>query len=432
MDIQNKDWELISLRDLIDIRHGFAFKGEFFRDEPSDNVLLTPGNFAIGGGFKGDKLKYYVGPIPEGFVLEDGDLVVTMTDLSKEADTLGYPAIVPAMKGLRFLHNQRLGKVIIIASSKIEKDFLYYLLQTQNYRREIIASATGTTVKHTAPERIKAFNFHLPPVPEQRAITQILRALDDKIELNYKVNETLGEIARTIFKSWFIDFEPVHARAEGRTPEGMDEETAALFPDSFVDSESGEIPRGWDVGKLGEIGNAPRRGVLPEEVEPSTPYIGLEHMPRRSIALSDWGTASEVSSNKFKFNKGEILFGKLRPYFHKVGIAVLDGVCSTDILVVIPKENIWFGLLLSYLSSDAFISYVTAASTGTKMPRTNWNDMARYQIVLPTKEIAEVFNRFVFFIVQKISNNIGQSRTLATIRDALLPKLMSGEIRVKL
>src|SRR5712692_10269555 len=108
------EWVERSLGELIEIKHGFAFKGEFIHDEPRGDVLLTPGNFAIGGGFKGDTFKYYDGTVPEEYVLHEGDLLVTMTDLSKEADTLGYAAFVPRRDdSRRYLHNQRLGKVVI-------------------------------------------------------------------------------------------------------------------------------------------------------------------------------------------------------------------------------------------------------------------------------------------------------------------------------
>ncbi|HEV2314651.1 MAG TPA: restriction endonuclease subunit S [Candidatus Acidoferrales bacterium] len=244
-----RDWLPAKLGDLIEVRHGFAFGGQYFRDEPPGDVLLTPGNFAIGGGFKGDKLKYYVGPVPEDFVLRESDLLVTMTDLSKAADTLGYPASVPPAHGFRFLHNQRLGKITILSDSLIRKDFLYYLLSSRPYRDEVLASATGTTVKHTSPERIRAFNFLLPPLEEQRAIARILGALDDKIELNRRMNETPEAMARAIFKSWFVDFDPVRAKAEGRSPFGMDAETPlsspipSRIPPSAKFPKAGELPR---------------------------------------------------------------------------------------------------------------------------------------------------------------------------------------------
>src|SRR5262245_17749427 len=111
----------LPLGDLVDIKHGFAFAGQWFRDAPPGDVLLTPGNFSIGGGFKGDKLKYYDGPVDPAFVLRPGDLLVTMTDLSKGGDTLGYPLIVPGTDGRRYLHNQRLGKVLIRDHGVLDK-----------------------------------------------------------------------------------------------------------------------------------------------------------------------------------------------------------------------------------------------------------------------------------------------------------------------
>jgi type I restriction enzyme S subunit len=154
-------------------------------------------------------------------------------------------------------------------------------------------------------------------------------------------------------------------------------------------------------------------------------------MPRRSIALFTWGAASGIESNKFEFKRGDILFGKLRPYFHKVGVASVDGVCSTDILVVRPKRTSWFGFVLGHVSSTEFVEYTSAGSDGTRMPRTNWADMARYEFALPPETVAESFTRLVRPLLEQIFLNIHESRTLAALRDALLPKLISGEMRVK-
>jgi type I restriction enzyme S subunit len=270
----------------------------------------------------------------------------------------------------------------------------------------------------------------VPPLAEQRAIAHVLGTLDDKIELNRRMNKTMEEMARAIFKSWFVDFDPVRAKAEGRDP-GLPKHIADLFPDRFEDSELGEIPEGWEVGTLGDVAEHPRRGVQPTEIEPATPYIALEHMPRRCIALSEWGAADGLESNKFEFKRGEILFGKLRPYFHKVGVAPLDGVCSTDIVVVTPKAAEWFGFVLAHVSSDAFVEHTNAGSTGTKMPRTSWNEMARYSVVIPPTNVAEAFTHQIRSAVDRIIPSIHESRTLAALRNALLPKLISGELRVK-
>ena len=245
--MSDNSWIQFSLSELIDITHGFAFKGVYFTEEETKNVLLTPGNFAIGGGFKDDKLKYYFGEVPEDYVLAPRDLIVTMTDLSKNMDTLGYPALIPDNPRKCFLHNQQLGKVLIQNENQLDKYYLYYLLRTDDYRQEVKASASGTVIKHTSPERIRNFHFLLPQLSEQRAIAKVLRSLDDKIELNRHMNRTIESLARAIFRSWFMEFDPVRVKMEGRQPVGMDAETAALFPDDFEVSTVGDIPRGWKV-----------------------------------------------------------------------------------------------------------------------------------------------------------------------------------------
>ncbi len=268
-----------------------------------------------------------------------------------------------------------------------------------------------------------------PPPTEQRAIAHILGTLDDKIELNRRMSETLEAMARALFKSWFVDFDPVRARAEGRDP-GLPKPLADLFPARLVDSELGEIPEGWEVGKLGDIAESPRRSLQPHEIGSDTAYIALEHMPRRCIALSDWSTGDGVESNKFEFKRGEILFGKLRPYFHKVGVAPVDGVCSTDIVVVTQRRPAWFGPVLGHVSSVEFVEYTNAGSTGTKMPRTSWADMARYDVVLPPEPVAAAFTGLIGPHIERIITGIHECRALAALRDALLPKLISGELRL--
>jgi len=153
-------------------------------------------------------------------------------------------------------------------------------------------------------------------------------------------------------------------------------------------------------------------------------------MPRKSIALSEWATADGIASNKFQFQRGEILFGKLRPYFHKVGVAPLDGVCSTDVVVIKPMRSEWFGVVLGYVSSQAFVDYANACSTGTRMPRANWKNMALYELVMPPLDLADEFNGLLLLWIQEIILNIHESKTLAKLRDTLLPKLISGELRL--
>jgi type I restriction enzyme, S subunit len=288
----------------------------------------------------------------------------------------------------------------------------------------------GTVAERLNLPTIRGLPVALPPLPEQRAIARILGTLDDKIELNRRMDTTLEAMARALFKSRFVDFDPVRDKAEGRDP-GLPKAVADLFPARLVDSELGEIPDGWNVGVLGDVAENPRRGIQPEKIDTATPYIALEHMPRRCIALSDWGHANGLESNKFKFNRGEILFGKLRPYFHKVGVAPLDGVCSTDIVVIAPKASAWFGFVLGHVSSNTFVEYTNAGSSGTKMPRTSWHEMARFDTILPHPSVAAAFTNQLRPAVDRIVESIHESHSLAALRDTLLPKLISGEQRVK-
>ena len=182
------DWKRCTLGNIVDIKHGYAFKGEHFCDIATDYMLLTPGNFAIGGGFQ-EKPKYYAGPIPKSYILAQGDLIVTMTDLSKQSDTLGYSALVP--KEDRYLHNQRIG-LVSVKSRVVLKEYLHWLMRTMDYQKYIVSHASGSTVKHTSPKTILTYEFDLPPLSVQRTIAETLDALDDKIKNNAAINDYLA------------------------------------------------------------------------------------------------------------------------------------------------------------------------------------------------------------------------------------------------
>ena len=315
---------------------------------------------------------------------------------------------------------------VIRANDESNTRFLMYAIESSS----VTGYLTGSTMPKLTQANLHRLPVPAPPLPEQRAIAEVLGALDDKIELNERMNATLDEMARALFNSWFVDFDPVRAKAEGRQPSHMDAATAALFPDSFEDSALGPIPAGWRVSTVGEVAESVRDGVKPADVEPGTAYVGLEHIPRRSLALSDWGDVESVTSGKVRFRQGDILFGRLRPYFAKVVVAAMDGVCSSDIVVCRPRHPSFLGIVATQLADDAFIDYTDAASTGTKMPRVSWEDMSRYPMALPADALIEKFNTLVepWFSLMRV--NIHESRTLAGLRDALLPRLISGEIRV--
>ena len=314
---------------------------------------------------------------------------------------------------------------VVRGNQNADTRFLMYALS----RLDISGYLTGSTMPKLTQDSMNRICLLTPPLDDQRAIAHILGTLDDKIELNRRMNATLEALARALFRSWFVDFDPVRAKMEGRDT-GLPKEIADLFPDRLVDSELGKMPEGWTVGTLGDVAAAPRSGIDPGRVADDTPYIGLEHMPRRSVALTDWGRAGSVSSTKTAFENRDMLFGKLRPYFHKVGIAPVNGVCSTDIVVLRARMPEWSAFVLACISSSGFVGYASQTSTGTKMPRTSWRTMSRYEMCRPAVAVAAAFQHVVSPMFERIVANVHESRTLGRLRDALLPKLVSGELRV--
>jgi type I restriction enzyme, S subunit len=287
------------------------------------------------------------------------------------------------------------------AKTNLDQKYLRYVIASRAFTNHILGIQTGTAVPHISGGQIKSYRLRLPPFATQRRIADILGALDNKIECNRRINQTLEAMAQALYKHWFVDV------------------------------ESGDIPEGWRAGKLGDIAENVRVAADPRNVPSETPYIGLEHMPRGSIALSEWGTAKDVTSNKSEFHRKQILFGKLRPYFKKVGVAPTDGVCSSDILVIQPRSQNSFGLVLCQLIQDDFISFTEMSSGGTKMPRISWEQMAQYPIAIPPENVMTELNSQIESWVDIIISNVKENQALTRTRDYLLPKLLSGEVEVE-
>lgn len=418
------------LGDIIDVTHGFAFKGEFFRDEPTGDLLLTPGNFRVGGGFQMGKEKYYNGPVPADYVLPPGELVVTMTDLSKESDTLGYPALLPNVPGLRFLHNQRVGRVLIKDESRVDRRFLFYAMCTDDYRNEVLASATGTGVKHTAPTRIEAFRFDLPPLPEQRAIARVLGGLDDKIELNRRMNRTLEDLARGVFRSWFVDFDPVTKHGSANAPAAP----AGLFPKRLVDSPIGPIPEGWTVAPVPEAFEInPTRRIPAGD---AAPYLDMQNMPTTSAVPDEW--IMRACGSGMKFQNGDTLMARITPCLENGKTAFVNfldegqvGWGSTEYIVLRSKPPLPLEYSYFLARDDDFRSFAIANMTGSsgrqRVPATAFD---KYLMVVPDPKVATAFGDFAARVLDRVRKNATESRALAATRDALLPQLLSGEIRL--
>ena len=195
------DWEQRKLGELINLENGFAFKSEYFQEDPSDVIVLTPGNVNIGGGFQSGKGRFYniAGKFPDKFIFKPGDIFVTMTDLTPSGQTLGLPAIVPD-DGITYLHNQRLGKLVNFSG---DREFLFYVFNTEDYHKHIVATASGTTVKHSSSSKILDYVVHIPIIEEQTKIGAFLNKLDNTIALHQRKSTLLKQLKQTYLKQIF-------------------------------------------------------------------------------------------------------------------------------------------------------------------------------------------------------------------------------------
>lgn len=261
------EWTETALGSLIDIKHGWAFKGEFFHEtNQPKNIVVAIGNFNYSGGFRFDstRIKEYLDSYPKEYELNPGDILLAMTCQTAGGEILGIPGRIPR-DGRTYLHNQRLGKVEIKDIEEVDPSYIYWLCLWRDFNHHLVGTATGTKILHTAPERIKSFIFKCPPIHEQRQIGKTLDSLERKIENLRRQNETLERIAQALFQYWFVDFEFPNSDSEPYKSSGG----------KMVPSELGEIPVGWHVRTLEEclehlIDN---RGKTPEFFDSGIPAL---------------------------------------------------------------------------------------------------------------------------------------------------------------
>lgn len=331
-----------------------------------------------------------------------------------------------------------LGQRIITLRGKpnlLDNTYLKFLMLSDFIQHQLYAHATGTTVQGIRQSEVRKIMLLIPPFSEQEAIARILGSLDDKIELNHQMNKTLEAIAQTIFKSWFIDFDPVRAKMEACEPYGMDAETVALFPDGFEDSVLGKIPRGWKVEYLPKVIDVnPARSLVKGEF---APYLEMSNMPTSSARAIQWETREFTSG--MKFINGDTLLARITPCLENGKTAYVDfllegqvGWGSTEYIVFhskeqLPPEYTYFLARSEDLRAHA-IKNMTGTSGRQRVPAECFNS---YSIVVPQQEIAWKFGEIAKICLAAIKQRDEETNILASLRDTLLPKLISGQVRVK-
>ena len=332
---------------------------------------------------------------------------------------------------------------IVCGNQLADTRFLMYALS----RADISAYLTGSTMPKLTQANLNRIPVPLPPLPIQKRIAHILGTLDDKIELNRRMNETLEAMARAIFKSWFIDFDPVKRNMERNQPSpGLrppsptgrgagDEDADALFPAEFQNSELGLIPKGWGVGTMRELMAVDREVLNPNEFSAEQfAHYSIPAFDERGAPIYERGAS--IMSNKFVVPRNSVLVSRLNPRIPRVWMPQIEGdgraICSTEYLVCRPREGIGREFILMLISSRRFYDEFSSRATGTtgSHQRVKAEEMVEMWVTIPPRTAIEHFTAMVYPMLRQKQANIMTTEAISTLRDALLPKLLSGELAI--
>lgn len=410
--------ESLALGDIVTLQRGTTYKSALL-GQPGP-VLLGLASIKRNGGFRDDNLKTYGGESPSKLLLKPGDVFVSLKDVTQSADLLGAVARVPPE-----IPSGRVTQDTVkltFTRKDISPNYVYWMLRTPGYREYCRAHAIGTTNLSIARDDFLAYPIARPST-QAMVLVNTLDALDDKIELNRKMNETLEQMAQALFKSWFVDFDPVHAKAAGRQPAGMDKATADLFPDSFVDSELGKIPKGWRAASIYEIAEviygAPFASGLFNTASAGRPLVRIRDLASEEPAVF----TTEIHPKGYLLKPGDIavgMDGEFRAYLW----AGQESWLNQRVCVFAPKPGFSNAFVRSSIIKP--LAEVEATETATTVIHLGKNDIDRFKVVVPETSVNVAFAKTCQEWYNQIVSNRKQSRSLSELRDTLLPRLLSG------
>ena len=423
------EWISTTIGEHVELITGEAFKSARFGTIPESGILLARGDNVKEGEFEwGDKARYWPELTPDliRYLLCEGDILIGM-----DGSKVGKNWVKVRKKDLPCLLVQRVA--CLRAKETMDQGFLRFLIGNQRFRDYIEQVKTGTSIPHISGTQIKSYNIKLPTLPEQRAIGYVLGKVDDKIELNRRMNATMEEMTQTLFRSWFVDFDPIKAKAEGREPEEMDAEIAALFPDAFEESAIGVIPEGWRVGPVTDVCEVNGWTLTAKDDLQTINYIEISETNRGDIgSIPVYKRGEEPSRARRRLRHGDTVLSTVRPDRRAYFLAYTpppDLIASTGFAVITPKSIPW-GMIHAALTSSDVFEHLGRIADGGAYPAVNPSAIGELSILLPGKAIAQAFADIVEPLYSQMAVNRSESRMLSAVRDELLPKLVSGEVRL--
>jgi type I restriction enzyme, S subunit len=369
-------------------------------------------------------------------ISKPGDFIVTTRDLTLAANFLGLVSRIPT--DASYVINQG-ATLFRIDESRVDPRYFIYWCCGEEYREHIKNNHVGSTQIHIRQDDLFAAPVRLPSLPDQKAIVSILGALDDKIDLNRRMNGTLEAMARVIFKSWFVDFDPVRAKLDGSPPPGMNADTAAIFPDRFEHVDGELVPKGWVYSSMPEVTTFREGpGILAKDFhEIGIPLIRLAGL-KNGVSLLDGCNFLESEKvdqkwSHFRLEKGDVLLSTSASLGRvaEVGDEAVGAIPYTGLIAFRPQlSRTCQRYIRHYLTSSHFQIQVHAMGVGSVLRHFGPTHLKSMTMLVPPLAIQSAFADAVGPLDQKVTRNLHESRTLAAVRDTLLPKLLSGEIRV--
>jgi type I restriction enzyme S subunit len=428
----SSEWQEVELQEIADFQNGYAFKSDEYVSGLEDSKeVLRMGYIKRGGGFKEDEKPVFAPKSSKGserrYELDEGDIVIAMTDMKDRVAILGNCARIPCSN--RFVLNQRVGRIRSKNEDIANQRFLYYYMNSSSQVHRLRSLANrGVQVNLTTASIIES-PISLPRVKEQQILAHILGTLDDKIELNRKTNETLEAMAKALFKSWFVDFDPVRAKAEGR-PTGLPAEISDLFPDSFEDSDLGEIPRGWKVKSLDEVAHFLNGLALqkfpPEDGAATLPVIKIAQLKKGDSTGAD--RCSTAVPSDYVVRDGDMLFswsGSLAVDIWCGG----DGALNQHLFKVTSKTyGKWF--FYQWVNHHLPVFQEIAQGKATTMGHIQRRHLSEAKVLIPPPSLLAAMDSAFTALLDRAFGLRRQAKDLGSTRDALLPKLISGELRI--
>lgn len=429
-------YKQVLLGDYFKFEKGLGYKGEFLAEE-SEVAMIGMDSHLDGGGYKDGSEKPYVGPYKPEHVAEVGDVIFAATE--QGFGLLASPLMVPESENFQtFIFSHHVLKAFLKKDGFLP-EYLYNIFRVERFRMKAAYGDTGTTVRALPSEVLEEQKVPLPDLPTQNAINEIISLIDQQIANNRSLSKNLELLAQSIFKSWFIDFDPVHAKSRGEKPIGMDEETAALFPDSFEESELGMIPKGWEVGTLADLmglqgGYAFKSSSWQEEGVPVVKIGSVKpgYIDLNQVSYVSDSVASEIS-DVYRLPAGSILVG-LTGYVGEVGLMHTHNpvplLNQRVARFVNNNESVQMIYVYCITRDPAFKIQVEQLATGSAQQNVSISQILSIHTVIPSADLIGLFCNSHQSILNQLVALMDQNESLKLIRDSLLPRLISGELQM--